>query len=155
MFQSSHVTLPPHSTALYTQQTLKKTKQNQKTRPGGDSETPHVQKNLSVPQDAQRKSPPGDPGHVQSDLLPYNMDQTLLQEIACFSASSLPPPPPVQIDFVLPVFSVLDKESKSNMLSMESCQKNRVAFKNITCLKFPTAVRSRLPSRHCIMLIIC
>lgn len=90
---------------------IKKNKTKPKNRSWGRFRNPTCTEEF-VPQDAQRKSPPGDLGQVQSDLLPYNMDQTLLQEISRFSASSLPPPPPVQIDFVLPVFLCLTKKAK-------------------------------------------
>lgn len=46
------------------------------------------------------------------DLLFPHVDQTPLQETTLFPASFLPPPSPVQIDFVLPVFLCLTKRAK-------------------------------------------
>lgn len=115
-----------------------------------DLETPHVQKNFSMCPKMLKRAAWRETGLVQSDLLLRNVDQTLLQETTHFSASS-----PTPNWFCASCFSVLDKESKSNMLSMDSCQKSRMAFKEITCFKFPILVQSYLPRRHCTMLMTC
>lgn len=96
---------PTYSTA---QQAFKKTKARSWERSRSPTWTEEF---LCVSKNAQRSSPAGEPGRVQSDLL-YNVDQPLLRETASFSASSLPPLPPVQIDFALPVFLCLTKKAK-------------------------------------------